>query len=314
MKRKLAYLLACIALLAAACSKPAGDRQPIYVFTDSAGKQVNIYEAPRRVAVLLASYAEIWKISGGEIAVTVGDSVERGFADGTAELVDGGAGMNIDVEKLAALRPDFVIGSADMPAQVAACERLGATGIPCALFKEETFGDYLYMLKIFSDINGNADAYYEYGQAVGVKIADILSEAEENAAADEVSVLFIRAGSGGSSTRAKTAENHFVGVMLKELGTFNIADEAKQLSEALSLEHVLIKQPDVILISTQGDEQAAVSYMTDVLSEPGWRELRAVKYGKVYFLPKNMFHYKPNALWGDAYAYLYDLLYGEGVA
>lgn len=285
--------------------------EAFYTFTDSNGREVKLYEKPQRTAVLLASYAEIWTLSGGETAITVGDSVERGFALSDVVLVDDGAGLKIDKEKLVASKPDFVIGSVDTPAQVEACKTAEQAGIPCALFREEDFADYLDILKIFCDINGNPDRYETYGKSLENEIQATISAAEKYTEKNgELSVLFIRAGSGGSATKAKTAENHFTGIMLKELGTFNIADEAEQLSEALSLEHILINQPDVILITPQGDETAAKNYINGVFSLSGWRELNAVKEGKVYFLPKNMFNYKPNALWAEAYRYLYELLYG----
>lgn len=304
-------MLFCVSL--AGCnSDPDGTREIYYSFLDSEGRQVNLYDKPQRVAVLLSSYAEIWQLSGGETSITVGDSVERGFASQNAVLVDDGAGLKIDVEKLVFAKPDFIIGSVDTPAHVEACKRLRELQIPCALFSEDNFEDYLYILKIFCEINGNGASYDIYGTALRSEIDEIKRNAEEYTLKNPVtSVLFIRAGSGGSATRAKTAENHFTGVMLKELCTFNIADEAKQLSEALSLEHILINQPDVIFITPQGDENAAISYMQQVLSQPGWQELNAVKNNKVYFLPKSMFNYKPNAKWAKAYEYLYNLLYGE---
>lgn len=125
-------------------------------------------------------------------------------------------------------------------------------------------------------------------------------------------VLFIRAGSGDSATRAKTAKDHFVGVMLAQLGTQNIADAAGALSEGLSLESVLIDQPDVILITTQGSEEAAIAYMNSVLAQSGWKNLDAVKNGQCHYLPRDLFHYKPNARWDEAYRYLTQLLYPEG--
>ncbi len=97
--------------------------------------------------------------------------------------------------------------------------------------------------------------------------------------------------------------------MLEELGALNIADEAGALSEGLSLEHVLVRQPDVILIVPQGDEEAAIAYMNSVFEQSGWRDLEAIKNNRFTYLPKDLFHYKPNARWDEAYRYLTDLLY-----
>ena len=282
-----------------------------YTFTDSTGRQVTLSSRPQKVAVLFSSYAEMWGLAGGTVQVTVGDSVERGFAEEGTLLVDDGAGLKIDTEQLVASHPDFVIASADLSAQKEVCERLSQAGIPCAAFTEETVEDYLSILKIFTDITENPEAYETYGVELQKRVEAALQEAEERAGQmeDPVSVLFIRAGSGDSSTKAKTAKDHFVGIMLQELGAVNIADEAGALSQGLSLEHVVQKQPDVILIVPQGDEQAAQAYMNSVLEQSGWRDLEAVKNQRCWYLPKDLFHYKPNARWDEAYTYLTELLY-----
>ena len=284
-----------------------------YTFTDSTGSEVTLESRPERVAVLFSSFAEMWGLAGGTTEITVGDSVERGFAGEDAVLVNDGAGMKIDTELLAASKPDFVIASADMSAQTKACEYMRKAGIPCAVFKEETVDDYLKILKIFTDITGNPEAYETYGTQLKNRVDEAIAEAGELAgqAENPVSVLFIRAGSGDSSTKAKTAKDHFVGIMLEELGAVNIADEAGALSERLSLEHILVKQPDVILVVPQGDEAAAKAYMDSVFEQSGWRDLDAVKNGRFAYLPKELFHYKPNARWDEAYRYLTGLLYPQ---
>ena len=67
--------------------------------------------------------------------------------------------------------------------------------------------------------------------------------------------------------------------------------------------------PDFIFISTMGKESAAKAHMETVLAEPAWQSLSAVKNGRVIYLPKELFQFKPNARWGDAYAYLIEVLY-----
>ena len=51
--------------------------------------------------------------------------------------------------------------------------------------------------------------------------------------------------------------------------------------------------------------------MESLLADPVWSTLSAVRGGRVYQLPKDLFQYKPNARWDEAYAYLSSLLYGE---
>ena len=101
--------------------------------------------------------------------------------------------------------------------------------------------------------------------------------------------------------------------MLQELGTYNIAEKAPVLLDGLSMEAVLLADPDAILFTTMGDESAGAAYMESLVSDPVWQTLTAVESGQIHQLPKDLFQYKPNARWDEAYAYLIQLLYGEVV-
>lgn len=310
--RRFIALLVLSALLLGGCATaaPVTGAGEYYAFADSTGAQVTLGEKPEKVAVLFSSFAEVWVTAGGKVDITVGESVERGFAGDSVMLVDAGAGKTVDLERLLAERPDFVIASADIPAQVDACARLREAGIPCALFRVDTFQDYLAMLKVCTDITGDSEAYARHGTQVSEEIVAILAQVKalEAAPAD---ILFIRAGSQYSATKAKRAPENFVCIMLQELGSHNIADDAPVLLDGLSQEAILLSSPQHIFITTMGSEEAARKYITELFEGPLWREVDAVRSGNVTFLPKELFHFKPNGRWAQAYRYLAECLYPE---
>ncbi len=264
---------------------------------------------PQRVAVLLSSFAEVWQLAGGEVAITVGESVERGICKEGVLLADRGAGKTIDAERLLSYRPDLVIGSADIPAQIEAAKILEKAGVPCKLFRVECFEDYLALLAYCTEITGNKDAYQKYGSDQQNEIEAILQKTK--AIQDKPQVLFIRSGSGASSAKAKKADQHFAAAMLAELGAENIADRAPLLLDGLSLEAILQEDPDHIFISTMGNEEAAKAYMNSLLTQPAWGALSAVQNQQYTYLPKALFQYKPNARWAEAYRTLATILYPE---
>lgn len=278
------------------------------VFTDSAGRSVDVGETDC-VACLNSSLADLWSLAGGKVDITVGDAVDRKYAARDAVLVDSGAGISIDLEMLVYSHPDFVLASADTPSHVRASKKLDDLGIPNALVRLDSFEDFYNIFSILTTITGRTDLFEIYGEGQKKEIGRIVDEALENSG--RPSVLFIRAGSGFSSTRAKTRDEHFAAKILYDLGAFNIADSAPLLSEGLSLEAVLVNDPDFILIVPQGDEAAGIAYMKDLLDRPGWRSLSAVREGRVFFLPKDLFHFKPNGRWAEAYALMADMLYPE---
>ncbi|MBQ4353994.1 MAG: ABC transporter substrate-binding protein [Clostridia bacterium] len=284
-------------------TEPAG----WFSFTDDAGETVVLDAQPKTVAVLTSSFAEIWSLAGGTVSVTVGETVERGFADADCILVDAGAGKTISIETLIGAEPDLVIASADIPAQAQAVSLLADAGIPAAQLRVESFDDYLRILELFTQITENAEAYRQYGQDVQAEIDAVLAQAAEKGEGKKI--LFVRAGSSSKSTKAKTAAEHFACAMLKELGTRNIAENAPVLIDGLSMEEILLENPAYLFISTMGDEDAAKANMNALLAEPAWQEVDAVKNGRVFYLPKELFQYKPNERWAEAYRMLCDLLY-----
>jgi len=308
VKKLLIFILCALLLTGCAPAEPAGEG---CTFTDDTGAVVTVPESPQTVAVLLSSLADLWITAGGEVDITVGESVERGFAAENVILVDAGAGKTIDLEGLIAARPDFVLYSADLSGQLECADTLRAAGIPAAGFAVETFDDYLRVLKICTDILGTPERYEQYGTALEAEINTLISQTQSREVQPDI--LFVRAGSSARFTKAKTAENHFVCAMLKELGTHNIAEKAPILLDGLSMEEILISDPDYIFFTTMGDEEAGQAYMESLLSDPVWQTLTAVKEGRVRQLPKELFQYKPNARWSEAYTYLIELLYGDNL-
>lgn len=313
MLKQFVALLLCLACLLSlvGCSTPREEQNQPYAlsFTDATGYELHLSARPQKVAVLFSSFADIWVIAGGTVDITVGESVERGFAASDVVLVDADSGHNeIDLETLLSAEPDLVIGTADYEGQVQACRFCRENGVPAALFRVETVDDYLGVLDIFCRLTGQGERYERYGTAVKAQVDELLASV---AAHDEGTpkILFVRAGSSAKSTKAKTAADHFACAMLTELGCDNIADRAPVLLDGLSLEQIVAQDPQYIFISVMGDEYAARSYISGVFAQDGWRDLTAVRENRYIFLPKDLFQYKPNARWAQAYEYLIELLY-----
>ena len=300
-------LLICFCFVS--CTEEKNDGEVYYSFIDSEDREVALKKKPQKVAVLFSSYAEMWTLAGGEVNITVGESVERGFADESTVLVDSGAGKTIDREILIASAPDFVIASADIAAQAELAEYLDSVGIPCALFRVDSFYDYAEVMEDLCAITERDDHYEKNVTKIADEIENILNSVDKSRAPR---IIFVRCGSSASSTKAKNAEENFVCKMIAELGGVNIADEAPELCDGLSLEAILTAQPEKMLISTMGNEQKSREYMDSVLKSEPWQALGAVKDGNYVYLGKELFQFKPNARWAEAYIFLAEYLYGEG--
>ena len=296
----------------AAATAPA-DSGAACTFTDDLGREVTLEAAPRRVAALTGSYADIWCTAGGRDTLVASASdawtdFDLGLGEEVANI---GGAMGVSVEELLAAAPDLVLASTNIPSNQEMLPALDAAGVDVAFFSVDTFEDYLRMLEICTGLTGSPEAYQTYGEAVAEEIE--AARARAAAALEEQGpekVLYIRAAA--SVVKPKGSNGTVLGEMLADLGCINIADQDQSLLEDLSMEAILAADPDKILIVLQGadPEPAKAQLEGEVLSNPAWQQLTAVREGRVYYMDKDLYHLKPNARWGEAYDHLVEILYG----
>ena len=306
-KRLLCGLLA--ALLLAACAAPAPSAaatDSAVEFVDAQGTQVAL-QSWDRVVSLYGSFAELWLLSGGTLVGATTDAVEERGLDLGADVALVGNVKTPSLEEVLALEPDFVILSADIEGHVTLDESLTAAGVPHAYFRVDSFEDYYTVLRQFCRMTGRDDLFEEYGAAQQQRVERIKAAAAQMQDAAPT-VLLIRAYSTGAKAKGTDI---FAGAMLAELGADNIVTRYDSLLEDLSMETIIAADPDMILMVPMGaNEDAAAAYMAEHFeANPAWAGLTAVQNGCYAMLPKELFHYKPNARWADSYAYLAKILY-----
>ena len=279
-----------------------------FTFTDSEGEIVELSHKPQKTAVLFSSLAECWIEAGGEVYVTVGESVERGLVKEETELVDKGAGKTVDTEKLISLEPDFVICSADIASHRDVASALKKAKIPVAMLRMDTFEDYLTILRTLTKITGKTENYEQFGENAKSEIEQIISGGKRE---NNPKILFVRSGSSYSSAKAKKADDNFAAKILEDLGCINIADKAEVLLDNLSAEVILKENPQYIFVSVMGDYDNSKAYMQELLAKKEYASLDAVKNGRVHFLPKELFQYKPCGRWAESYRYISSILNNE---
>ena len=77
-----------------------------------------------------------------------------------------------------------------------------------------------------------------------------------------------------------------------------------------TFENLLANNPDFIFIIYEGNEKEAVASCNELVKScDTWKDVFAVKSGRVYELPQSSFRYQPDELWDMAYEYLYQTIY-----
>ena len=274
-------------------------------FTDANGRAVSV-ENPQCVVSLYGSYGDVWQISGGTLAGTTSDALKD---ESSSEIQNLGSHTEPNMELLFSLNPDFVILSADAAEQADIGALLEDAGIPCAYFSYQDWRGYMEMVELFTQITGRADLYEEQVENLEEPILSMIAEA--NADPDRPTALLLRAYS--TNVRAKGSEGTVAGCILKDMGFINIADGDSPLSENLSMETILMADPDYIFVTTMGaSTEAALESLANLLTDnPAWATLTAVKEDHFFVLEKELFHQHPNARWAEAYSIIRDILLGE---
>ena len=190
--RKIIAALLCAAVLCSLCGCGAGEKPAeaegvtiTDVFGDSA-----VLNAGSRVAFGYTSFAQCWQLAGGEpVGVTLDAVEDRGMSlPEDVEII--GTVKSVDLEKLIALSPDYVVLSADLTAHTELKDSLREMGIACGYFRVDTFADYKAMMAQFCAVTGRDDLYEQNVTRVEENISNIQAAIPEE---NGESVLLLRA-------------------------------------------------------------------------------------------------------------------------
>ncbi|OCN05092.1 hypothetical protein A4S06_01515 [Erysipelotrichaceae bacterium MTC7] len=309
MKKLMVMILACFVLFGCQTTtkENAKDSATVSV-VDSVGNKVKVTKHTKKVVVLGSSWVELYKLAGGMPIATTSDAERFTYIKDNKDIEIVGDVKQPNFEKVVALNPDLVILGEDLAGHQALTTSLKDAKIPVFVTKVEKFDDYLAVLKSFTTITGDKEAYQSQGVAVQKKIDTLLAKIPDTEKGKQTA-LFMR----GFSTNVKAiARDHTVTDILDEIGITNIAQKDNFPLDTISMEAILKDDPDYIFFTTMGDEEKAKENIKKSLEDdPSWATLTAVKEGHVYYLEKDLYHYKPNARWAEAYEHILQIVYPD---
>lgn len=278
-------------------------------FIDGRDQEVTIKKNPQRVIVLYNSFLEVWMGNGGSVVgklePTVGQEEVPGVED--AEII-GSLGA-ISLEKIISLEPDLVIVNSTQSIQMELVPGFEENNIPVIAVDYVGLDDYLKITRIFTALNERDDLFkinaLDIVEKIDATLATIPDEKEHK-------VLLIMASAKSVTARDSTS---YVGLMLEDLNTINIADDSAGAlsSKNFSMEKILEEDPDFIFVQTTGSDMDATldRLKEDTESNPAWASLSAVKNDRYIILPKDMYMLKANLRYAEAYENLASILYPE---
>ncbi len=265
--------------------------------SESTTKQVN---SPKAV-VIGSSLTDIWLLSGGEVIGTTSDAITRGLVD--EDMTNVGTYNEPNVETILSLNPEIVILSSDMDKNMAIVPTLENAGIEVYAASYNSFDDYLTILEDFTTLNNNQEAYQTYGLDNQAKIDEYIDYASN---LDTKDAIVMRTS---SSKLSVLSNDYFTVSIITDMNLNNIASNESSVLFDLNIEAIAKSDPYYIFITTMGNDSAGAMATLDdyIKNNPSWNNLTAVKENRIIYLDQELFHYKPNERWYEAYEYIYNV-------
>lgn len=278
-------------------------------FIDGRNQQVTINKNPQRVVVLYNSYLDIWMRNGGSIIGKLEPTVGQDEIPGTEDAPIIGKLGALSIEMILSVEPDLVILNSTQKTQMEVVPALEENNIPIIAIDYIGKEDYFKLGRLFSALNEREDLFEENVLNIEKDINEIIEKAPKDKG---YKVLVMMASAKSVTARGS---NTYVGMMLDDLNTINIADTSNDtLSDKnFSIEKILEEDPDFIFVQTTGSDMEKVieRLKEDVESNPAWASLSAVKNDRYIILPKDIYMIKANHRYPEAYEGLAKILYPE---
>ena len=250
---------------------------------------------------LSKSVAEMWLLAGGEIAATTDDGLEL---EGAKNAVSVGGLTTASLEAILSVSPELVIMTLDIPLHKKINASLRDFGIKTYIADVKSFADYEKVMSDFTALTGRKDLYEKNVLQVKRAIEKVVKKAGAPVGAAPATYLFLRV----SSTKNKVLKDHFANEIFRDFGLKSIVSDDSPLDE-IGIEAIVNADPDYIFVVAQGDQKRAdEAFYKAYKSNPAWAGLTAVKNDRVFMLPKELFNYKPNASWAQAYEVVGNLI------
>lgn len=250
-------------------------------------------EMPKRVVSLQASYADAWLTAGGELVGVPENAFEFSEQLANCGAENLGSHDKPNMELLFQLEPDYVILSSDNQNHKEIGEILNQAGIAHDFYGATDWRDYMEMMRKFTVMTGRENLYQQQVEQVQLPIEVCIQKAQ--ALDQKPTALLLRAYSSG--VRAKGSRNNVAVAILQDMGFENIADREEISLENLSMEQIMLEDPDYIFVVTMGvnSEAAMKSLKEQFTSIPAWNTLTAVQEGRYVLLDRQLFHLHPNS-------------------
>lgn len=241
-----------------ACRATAGAAGAI-VLVDDAGDTTALRSPARRVASLIPATTEVLFAIGAGPAV-VGRTHWCDYPPAAAQVTDLGDGIGPNIEAILQVHPDLVLLYRS-GRNAAAAAQLRGLGIPTLQLRTDDFGDFTRVTKTLARATGTDTSaslmLRRYGQALAS--ASVTPQPKPRS-------VFILVWDQPPMTLGRGS---FLSEIVDRAGAHNVFADLAASSASVSIEAVARRDPDVILVASEGTPAFA--------ERAEWQVVRAVR-------------------------------------
>jgi iron complex transport system substrate-binding protein len=236
---------------------------------DELGRTVEIPDHPHRVVCLIPSVVDIvYSMGAGADVVAISDFTK--YPKEALQKPSVGLPLNPSIETIVALHPDLVLGSGDLNALESAGS-LQRLGIPVFMVDPHGIeGIYASILSLGRALNRETDA-----NSLVARLRTRVDDVKARVASKPKLLIFMAIWYDPVMTIGKRA---FISELIEAAGGRSVTDDIAQEWPEVSLETIVNRQPDALLLVT-----GSTITVGELKTRPGWEHLRAVQQGHIYY-------------------------------
>ena len=247
--------------------------------------------SPQRIVSLVPSMTEdLFAVGAGERVVGVSSYTD--FPPRAKRLPVVATFASIATERIVALHADLAIG---IDAQDRLAGDLRRAGIPVLLLHDDRYDDIFRNLVTIGTTTGHRAAAVALVNRLRARTRSLVRTVAARARKPSVFVVL------GVAPVFTVGKGSYIATLIDLAGGRNAAADVNAPYARYSAEALVARQPDVLVV----DPSVRLS---DVLAQPPWNALRAVKLHHVYTLPDAAILERPGPRYNDGLAWLIDTL------
>jgi iron complex transport system substrate-binding protein len=244
------------------------------VVTDDSGTKVRLAAPARRIVSLAPHITETLFAAGAGDRI-VGAVDYSDYPEAAKKLPRVGGYSKLDLEAVAALKPDLAIGwaSGNAPAHI---EKLRSLGIPVFLVQPERIDDVAGNLERYGELAGTTTA----ARTAAAAFRDRLRELRSRYGTRPPVRTFYQIWKQPLMT---VGGGQVISDVIQLCGGVNIFADLKPLAPTVTAESVIAADPEVIVASGMGESRP--EWVDDWRQ---WRTMTAVQRDNLFFIPPDL--------------------------